>query len=87
MKLLKRDRTRLLQVLTKLKRAEAFILSDRTAIMRQHNLSSTDIFTAPYYPDEKYVKITKDIGSDLVSLFTGIRDLENILTIQEAKND
>ena len=79
MRLLKRDRILLEDILERLKRAECFILSNNTAVMRVSSMTSTDVFTASYYPTERYSKITKEYGSELALLFTGIKNLENAL--------
>jgi hypothetical protein len=79
MKLLKKDRSKLYAVLDNLQRGRAFILEDRTVVTVKTSMGSTDVFTAPFYPDEGLHKINKDIGSPLACLWTGIHTLEKLL--------
>ena len=62
------------------------LLSDKYQIMKPvGNMGSTDVFTASYYPDEKYMKIEKEIGNPLVPMFTAIRKLQKIVTGEDGK--
>ena len=78
-KVSQRDRRRLEAVLSDAKRGLAFLMADDTAVMRKSSLSSSDTFSAPFYPGVKYSQIAKDIGSELVLLQTAIRKLESAI--------
>lgn len=78
MKLLKRDEAELRQILTRLKRGQAFLMSQRVvvAIVEKHATSTEHLTNEAgliCYP------ITKDIGSELALLHSGIADLECLL--------
>ena len=57
----------------------AFLMEEHTAIMQECGLTSTDVFTAPFYPGKKYTPINKEIGSVLCRLQTGIKSLEALI--------
>jgi len=56
------------------------ILMKKYELMKETTSSSTNIFTSEYYPGERYTKITKEVGNDLVPMFTAIRELESLTT-------
>jgi hypothetical protein len=80
MKLRKMDRKRLERVLSNLQRGLDFIMDEQTAIMRKTSGQSTDVFTAGYYPNERYAKIAKELGSEFVLALTALYDLKRALT-------
>lgn len=81
MKLSKKNRAMLESVLEDLKRGISFVLSNDTAIMRKHTLSSCDFFESqfPPYSGEKWAKITKECGNDFAVAINAARRLEAIL--------
>lgn len=78
-KLSKKDKNELNIALKNMQRALNFIMSEDTAIMRKTSMSSTDVFTASYYPGERYGKTTKECGSDLVGLQWGYNQLNTFI--------
>jgi hypothetical protein len=83
MKLRKKDRIRLEGLAADLQRGINFILDPNTAIMRKSNLSSTDMFTAPYYQGERYSKIAKELGNEFVVALSALRQLKQALAEPE----
>ena len=79
MKLRVKDRKELNYILSKARIGLDFLNSDRVAIMVKSNLSSSDMFRSSYYPNDSYTRITKEIGSDFVSLHAAIIKLEEML--------
>lgn len=78
MKLTKKDRAQLLQVLTALKRGQNYILSDRIVVACKCNYATTTEHLTNgagliCYP------LNKEIGSDLAVLHTGIETLHSLL--------
>lgn len=55
------------------------LMSDKYQLMTPSKLTSSDVFTASFYPDERYNKIAKAYGHELCCMFTAIRDLSNLL--------
>jgi hypothetical protein len=83
MKLLKRDRKRLESIAQSLQRGIDFVLKPDVALMISSNMSSTDVFTAPYHAGEKYNKINKEMGCEFVVALTALRDLKELLKEEE----
>lgn len=79
MKLRVKDRLRLERIGVDLRDGLAFLQADNVAIMMQNGMTSSDMFTAPYYPGEKYAKIEKQIGSKFCVLVSAINKLEEAL--------
>jgi hypothetical protein len=75
----KRDVNRLQDISRELNHGLEMLMSDKYVIMVPTRLSGTDAFTAGYYPGERYAKITKEIGNDLVPMFTAIKELKKLL--------
>lgn len=82
MKLRKKDRVVLEQVLMDAKEGVGFLNRADTAVMIETRLTSQDVFTSPYYPEKRYASICKEIGTKLCSLHTAVSTLEKAL--QEA---
>lgn len=76
----KKDTTRLKDLSAGISRGLDILMSDKYAIMKRSNMASTDIFRASFYPDDSYVKIEKQIGNELVPMFTAIKELAKLLT-------
>jgi transketolase N-terminal domain/subunit len=74
-KLRKKDRVRLERIAAQVKRGIDYLLDDKTAIMRESSMSSTDVFTASYYVDKRYSMIHKQMGSEFVLALTGLQHL------------
>ncbi len=55
------------------------LMSDKYQLMTPSKLTSTDVFTASFYPNERYNKIAKQYGNELCCMFTAIRDLSKLL--------
>lgn len=81
MKLGKRDKARLQDLSRGISGGLDKLLSDNYAIMRRSKMSSPDVFTSSYYPNDRYARITKEIGNDLVPMFTAIRELVKLLAV------
>lgn len=79
----KKDRQALERIAANLKRGLDYVMSPRTALMMETTMQSTDVFTAPYYPDKRYAKIAKDIGSEFVLALTALKDLQTLLADQD----
>ena len=76
----KRDIARLQDLSRGISKGLDTLMTDTYAIMKRSNMSSSDMFTASYYPNDRYCKITKEIGNELVPMFTAIRELAKLLT-------
>ena len=79
MKTTKKDRAQLESILQAAKEGLAFLDSQRVVVMVESRATSTDQFTAPYYPGEQYAKIQKSYGSPLCRLYTATHELEKLL--------
>ena len=75
----KKDRKILEDVLQRLETGIKYVLDENTAIMRRNASNSSDFFSSDHYPNEKFYKITKGIGSPLVQLFNAKERLTNYL--------
>ena len=75
----KKDIKRLRELSAELNRGLALLMSNEYQIMKPSNLSSSDIFTASFYPGENYHKITKECGNNLVPMFSAIKGLSELL--------
>jgi len=75
----KRDLIRLQDLSRGITHGLETLMSDKYAIMKRSNMSSTDIFTSSYYPNDRYCKITKEIGNELVTMFTAIKELAKLV--------
>jgi hypothetical protein len=80
----KQDVARLEDISRELNHGLALLMSDKYQIMVPTTLNGTDGFTAGYYPGEKYAKIVKEIGNDLVPMFTAIKELKKLLEPEAA---
>ena len=79
MKLLKKDRKQLEQVLASLKEGLAYLMQDNMAIMMETNSAASDVFTSTYYPGKKYAKCCKDMGSKFCYALTAMQELTTLL--------
>jgi hypothetical protein len=79
----KRDIEQLNAISLDLLRGLNTLMSDRYELASPTSGTSTDIFTAPYYPDKRYAIINKHIGHELVPMFTAINRLHNLLNTTE----
>jgi hypothetical protein len=75
----KGDVSRLEDISRELSRGLKLLMSSKYQLMVPTTLGGTDAFTAGYYPGERYAKIVKEIGNDLVPMFTAIHSLEKLL--------
>lgn len=75
----KRDLARLQDLSRGITQGLKALMSDKYAIMKRSNMSSTDIFTASFYPGDSYCRITKEIGNELVPMFTAIKELAKLV--------
>ena len=76
----KRDIKALRELSADIDRGVKLLLSNRYELMRPTSSSSTDIFTASYYPGERYTKVRKEYGNDLVPMFTAVDKLVKVLS-------
>ncbi len=76
----KRDIAKLEALSGELSAGMATVLSDQYAIMRRTTLTSSDVFTSSYYPNDKFSNIDKQIGNAFVPMFTAIRELAELLS-------
>ena len=85
MKLRKKDRAKLEIILDELKRGINYVMDDRTALMRKHNLSSADYFESNYpdYRGQKWSPIEKRAGNDFVIAISATNRLELLLKQDE----
>ena len=79
MKLRVKDRLRLERINVDLKDGLAFLQAENVAIMVESTMTSSDMFTAPYYPHKKYADIDKEIGSKFCVLVDAVRKLDAAL--------
>jgi hypothetical protein len=82
----KKDIKILTEILSKLNDSQNYIMREEISIMKQTNLSSTDIFTSAYYPNEKFCKINKEIGSMFCLGMTGTKNLQSFIEEKMKKN-
>ena len=75
----KRDLAKLQDLSRGITQGLEILMSEKYAIMKRSNMSSTDIFTANFYPNDHYCKITKEIGNELVPMFTAIKELAKLV--------
>ena len=75
----KHDIAQLERISSELNHGLDLLMSDKYQIMTPSGLSSSDVFTASFYPNERYNKIAKQYGNDLCCMFTAIRDLSKLL--------
>lgn len=92
MKLSKKDRRKLEDVLAGLKRGIAYVMDPNTALMRRRDKAGTcDAFESqfPDFKGEKWFKATKEIGNEFVIAVSAMRDLERLLNPEpmEVEND
>jgi hypothetical protein len=76
----KADFMKLCSISSKLSSGLDLLMSSKFELMTPSKSTTTDIFTAPYYKGESYCKVTKDIGNDLVPMFTAIIELRKLLS-------
>ena len=77
--MLVKEKKTLALVLDNLESAISFIMDEKTAIMRDSSMTSSDVFTSSFYHGERYSKITKEIGSNLAQLFTAREMLRKLI--------
>ena len=75
----KRDLSRLQDLSNELERGLSLLMADDYSIMKRSSLTSSDMFTSSYYPNDKYARIAKDYGNDLVPMFTAIKSISKLL--------
>jgi hypothetical protein len=75
----KHDIAQLERISSELNHGLELLMSDKYQIMTHSKLSSTDVFTASFYPNERYNKIQKQYGNELCCMWTAIRDLNKML--------
>ena len=80
----KQDVARLEDISRELNHGLELLMSNKYHLMVPTSLGGTDAFTAPYYPGERYAKITKEIGNDLVPMFSAIKALKKLLEPEAA---
>ena len=78
MKLLKRDRARLISILNELERGQRYIREDGTLVCMRKNFKST---TLDFTNDQGEIccSVNKEIGSELALLHSGISELRAVL--------
>ncbi len=79
----KHDIAKLENISSTLNHGLDLLMSDKYQLMTPSTLTSSDVFTASYYPNERYNKIQKQYGHELCCMFTAIRDLQKLLSSEE----
>ncbi len=75
----KQDTKALNEISRELSQGLSCLMSNRYELMRPSRMSSTNVFTAPYYLGEQYTKTTKEIGNELVPMWQAIKRLKQLL--------
>ena len=75
----KRDALKLQGLINEIESGLNKLMGDDYAIMRRSKMSSSDVFTAPYYPNQRYSQISKQYGNDLVPMFSAIHALAKLI--------